>query len=75
MFCTQQSRAHSKEKNCQGTRIYKSWKAQRLMGRKRRRSEAGESECDDSPAVPAQKKRHHDKWSVPEELYRKVSGR
>lgn len=45
------------------------------MGKKRRRSEAGESECDESPAVSSQKKRHHEKWSIPEELYRKVSGR
>jgi len=55
--------------------VHESANGGRLMGKKRRRSEAGESECDESPAASSQKKRHHEKWSIPEELYRKVSGR
>ena len=45
------------------------------MGKKRRRSETGESECDDSAAEPVRKKSHRDKWSIPEDLYRRVGAK
>ena len=45
-----------------------------IMGKKRRRSYASESDHDSHTTTPVRKRLRADKWSIPAELNHKVGG-